>query len=280
MRQYQAAEISQLDAVIHVAEADEDDAGTISPAQLEEFLDWHLYDRSAARLVVVSNNPIYSGNHISVLSVSGNTYSVKVAAAGYSNTYAAIDEKILAGVTIGQKIRLYNTANSIHWEGEVSGEAELDEDGVYSFDVSFPSRTGTINIGNVVTIYFGFATSGALDQVANAQFDLLWRYVNDFSEGAGSSNTNRNLISGKDFRDYSIIVFWVAFNNSESAGIFGSVSREIWQTISAGIGSESDGHIYVYTRTDYLSFRYINSTRFRITEGALRLRAVYGLRAP
>ena len=279
VRQYRTLEASQLDAVIHVAEADEDDAGTISPAQLEEFLDWHLYDRSVARLVVASNNPTYSGNHMSVVNASGDEYRVKINAAGFSG-YAAIDDRLVAGVSIGQKIRLYSASNNIHWEGEVSGEAVRDAAGIYTFEVSFPSRSGTIGIGNVLTIYFGFATSGAFDQIANAEFDLLWRHVTDFSSGASSSSTNRNLISGRNFTDYSTIVFWFANKYANDAeGSFMDVPLSLWQDISNGIGDESAGEVFMGISDKTVGVRYIDSDSFRIVYvNNGRLRAVFGMR--
>ena len=252
--------------------------GYVSGELLAESISQNTYQTSTRRYAVASS-ALVGNNQFRQVSVPGTTDQYYITINSESPLYGNLSKSFLHTLTRNQKIKIYNASRSMSWTGEIISDITVGGNN-FTFIVDYSDTQGSYQTGEVITIYFGYPTNPPLDQVANADSELLWRHTTDYAGGAGSSSTTRNLLSGKSFTDYSLILFWLGFGGSnDEPGIFKIITRAQWENISDGIGDLTIGDAYMYSRSGYIAIRYIDEDSFRVTANDdLYVRAIYGIK--
>ena len=120
----------------------------------------------------------------------------------------------------------------------------------------------------------GTALTTELDVIP--AWDLIWENAATTNARGltTSGNTNLDLITGKEFDDYDIIVAWID-NGPNTEGKFMYIEREQFANIFI---SSANGSGWVdWSDNGWIGMKYFNNTTFRKTGGGMGLRKLYGI---
>lgn len=244
-------------------------AGTITAEHLAEAISARGYDHIVTRTYGGTNGtPTQAQYLLRADGTSTVNYHLEIRQGTGINQ---LPDEYLTGLPQGQKIELQQgTDRRI---GTVNGRVNYEADQTnWVIPINFPNGMSTRTGSSYIK--FGYSP------VILTEPELLWRYVTDFTEGAGSSNTNRTLISGMSFDDYTHVYFWYTHRDDEdSRGVFESVPIRLWEDISTGLGDDTVGHILLSYDGRNMGVRWQSATTFSIPfVDYLRLRAIFGIR--
>ena len=135
-------------------------------------------------------------------------------------------------------------------------------------DITYLTSVGSADAGATLT----------KTAIANmGDWEILWQAgTAETSRLTTAGNTNRNLISGREFSDYDVLIAWID-NGGNREGKFMYVRREqftdVFSTTDTGSGWVD------WSDSGWIGMHYHDDTTFRKTGGGMGLRKLYGAKS-
>ena len=155
-----------------------------------------------------------------------------------------------------------------------------------TFRVQFERDTGNTGTANIDDASVYIEDSGGAGGMTGGQAGggvvLLWESgPNDTDRTTANSTTvNYNLISGRQFGDYSATVVWYDTDATAAAGLFAYVPQDAINTMITNHGAAGRvGLIVLEAFGAYKLIKPVSNTQFRIYEGStsVGIRRIYGI---